>query len=97
MVIRRIGVASLAKMMGALYGLMGIIAGCAFALVSLVGLGFATQGTDDPAWLGPIFGVGAVIILPIMYGVFGLVFGALTAWLYNIVAGVAGGVEIETQ
>ena len=39
MVIRRIGVASLAKMMGALYGLMGIIVGCVFALISLVGLG----------------------------------------------------------
>jgi hypothetical protein len=97
MVIRRIGVASLAKMMGALYGLMGLIFGCFFALISLVGAGLAQGRSDEPAWLGAIFGVGAVIFLPILYGVLGFVFGALTAWLYNVVAGIAGGVEVETQ
>jgi ABC-type lipoprotein release transport system permease subunit len=97
MVIRQIGVGSLAKMMGALYGLMGLIFGCILAVIALVGAGFIPESAEEPAWLGTLFGVGAVVFLPVFYGVLGFVFGALTAWLYNVVAGMVGGVTIETQ
>lgn len=97
MVIRQIGVGSLAKMMGALYGLMGLIFGCILAVVALVGARFTPEGAGEPAWLGSLFGVGAVIFLPVFYGVLGFIFGALTAWLYNVVAGMVGGVTIEVQ
>jgi hypothetical protein len=97
MIIRKIGVLSLAKIMGALYGLMGLIFGAIFALVSLVSAGMATAMQDESAWIAPLFGVGAVIFLPIMYGCLGVVFGALTAWLYNIVAGMAGGLAVEVD
>lgn len=97
MIIRKIGVASLAKIMGALYGLMGLIFGAIFALISLVGAGIASGMNDEPAWMGAMFGVGAVIFLPLLYGCMGVVFGALTAWLYNVVAGMAGGLAVEVD
>jgi hypothetical protein len=46
--------------------------------------------------MGAVFGVGAVVILPIFYGVMGGLMGLLMAWLYNLVAGFVGGVEIRT-
>ena len=100
MVIRRIGVGSAAKVAGALYALMGLIAGVIFAAFGLVTsvLAMAAQSEEAfPAWVGVLFGGGAVIFLPILYGVFGVLIGALTAALYNFVAGFVGGLTLETE
>lgn len=98
MVIRRIGVFSAGKIVGALYALLGLIFGAIFALFSLLGaaIGFAGSQSSD-AFTGLLFGVGSVIFLPIFYGVIGFVFGLLTAFLYNLVSGVVGGIEVEVQ
>jgi hypothetical protein len=48
-----------------------------------------------PAGMAAAFGVGAVVILPIMYGVFGVLGGAVGAALYNVFAGMVGGVEVD--
>ena len=99
MVIRRIGVASAAKISGAIYAVIGLIGGCIVAVISLASAGFmsAAANNDMPSWLGPMFGVGAIVIAPIFYGVMGVVVGALTAVVYNVVAGVAGGLDLEVQ
>lgn len=44
-----------------------------------------------------LFGVGAIIFLPIMYGIMGFIGGAIMAFVYNVVAGIAGGVELELE
>ena len=96
MQLRKIGVASAAKVMGVLYGILGLIAGVLVACVSLISAGFISrQNPDMPPWFGSIFGMGAVIIFPIMYGIMGLVFGAIVAAIYNGVAGMVGGIEVE--
>jgi hypothetical protein len=99
MVIRRIGVASAAKIAGALYAVIGLVGGCIIAFISLVSAGFmANAGNSDlPSWIAPMFGVGAIVVAPIFYGVMGLILGAITAVIYNLVAGVAGGLDIEVQ
>ena len=99
MVIRRVGVASAARIAGALYAVIGLIGGCILAMVSLLSaniMGAASQG-ELPTWIAPMFGVGAIVVAPIMYGVMGLVIGALTAAIYNVVAGMAGGLEVEVE
>jgi len=98
MILRRVGVLSLGKVFGVLYALMGLIFGAIFALLSLVGagIGAASSGSNE-AFLGAIFGVGAVIFLPIFYGVFGFLGGLLTAALYNLVARIMGGLELELE
>ena len=50
-----------------------------------------------PAWLGPVFGVGAIVVLPIIYGVLGLIGGAIAAALYNLFSGMVGGIELDLQ
>ena len=44
-----------------------------------------------------MFGAGAIVILPIFYGVLGFVGGAVTALAYNLIAGWTGGLEIDVQ
>jgi hypothetical protein len=98
MVIRKIGVGSAAKVFGTLYALWGFIFGAIVAGVALVGSGIAAASDDPtPGWLGAIAGVGAVVILPILYGVLGAIFGALTAAFYNLVAGISGGLSLEVE
>ena len=88
---------SVGKVLAVLYALMGIIMGGVFTLFALIGFGAsAAYGADMPFFI-PLFGIGAVLFLPIMYGVAGFVFGVITALLYNLVAAWVGGIEVETS
>jgi hypothetical protein len=88
-VVKRVGVLSLAKTFGVIYAVIGLILGAFMTLFSLVGAGMVQSG------LGVLFGVGAIILLPIFYGLAGFVVGALVAFVYNFVAGFVGGIELE--
>ena len=95
MVITRVAPLSLAKIAAVLYALMGLMFG---AFVSLAGLAGAFAASDESgSFLGALFGVGAVIILPIFYGCLGFVMSLVTAWLYNLVSGMVGGVEVDVR
>jgi hypothetical protein len=76
-----------------MYAAMGLLFGALFACIALVG-GFARSG-DETAAFSAGFGVGAVVVFPLLYGVAGVVFGALSAWLYNVFAGMVGGIEVQ--
>jgi hypothetical protein len=97
MVIRKVGIGSVVKVAGVLYALLGLVFGFCFALFAMLGLGMAAANNDAPAWFGPFFGVGAIIVLPIFYGVMGAIGGAIMGALYNVVAGITGGLEVEVQ
>ena len=94
MVIRRVGPLSLAKVTGVLYAIIGLFFGGIMSLFSMVGSAFAPQGSDA-GFMGMAFGVAAIVILPIFYGILGFVFSLIGAALYNVIAGMTGGVEIE--
>jgi hypothetical protein len=102
MVIRRIGVWSVARLYGAMSASAGLLLGCLFAIASTLG-GFAGAMRDSAGagagfgMLGMMFGVGAIVFLPLLYGVLGVVTGALAAALYNLFAGMFGGIELETE
>lgn len=95
MVIKSVGALSCAKIAGTLYALIGFIAGAGLSLVSLLG-GFA-GGEGSGALLGAAFGMAAIVLFPIMYGGIGFVVTLITAWLYNVLAGMVGGVELNVQ
>lgn len=93
MVIKRIGVLKLAIFQGALMAAFGLIAalflmmfGSMFAHLS----GQAAQGVMAG-------GLVALIILPILYGILGFICGAIGAALYNLVASVVGGIEMDVE
>lgn len=89
--LKKIGVMSFAKLYGGLSGLMGLIVGVLFFLISLVGVALGT-GIG-----GLVVGIGILIFLPIIYGIAGFVMGAISAFLYNIVASKVGGIELELE
>jgi hypothetical protein len=92
--IRGIEVLSLAKMLGAIYLVLGLLFGIVFALVSTLA-GIAGSATaDEGRMLGFLFGIGAVIVLPVFYGAIGFVGGVLIAALYNLFAGLVGGIRL---
>jgi hypothetical protein len=93
MILKRIGPLSLARIFGVLYGIIGLALGCAFAIVAMLG-GLATQETSGPIF-GFVFGVGAVIFFPLIYGGLGFVMSLIMAGLYNLMAGWLGGIELE--
>lgn len=98
MILKRVGVMSCAKISGAMYALIGLFAGVIFALFSLVGGGIMAAAAEDaPPFLGMIFGVGAIIILPLFYGAIGFIGGLISSALYNWLAGFVGGIELELQ
>jgi hypothetical protein len=99
MVIKRISPMSCAKVSGLLYAVIGLIIG---ACVSLV---MTTVGSLVPqedahmagAAIGLMFSAGAIVVLPIFYGVLGFIGGGVAAFAYNLVAGWTGGLELEVQ
>ena len=94
MVITRVGPLSVAKVAGLLYTIIGLLAGAFISLISLSG--FAAGG-DDFSPFAAMFGVGAVILLPIFYGCIGFVGTLIMAWLFNMVVGITGGVEVDAR
>ena|SRR5688500_5657122 len=87
--ITRFGVGQTAKVLGALYFLLGIVFA---AIFGLFGSMMPAAAMGDGAGM---FGMGFIIAMPFLYGVMGVVFGALVAWLYNLVATWTGGLEME--
>jgi hypothetical protein len=52
---------------------------------------------DRSALFSAIFGVGAVIFLPLLYGFFGAIGALISSAIYNMVAGMVGGVELTIE
>jgi hypothetical protein len=97
MQLKRIGPLSLARLAAGLYGAIGAFAGLVFALAALVGTTFAHEASDANPVLGLVFGVGAIVFLPLIYGVLGAIMALVVAALYNLLAGWLGGVELTLE
>ena len=98
MTITRVGPLSAAKVAGLLYVVIGLIAGALVSLFSMAGAAIgAGSGNGDGAMFGAFFGVGAIILLPIFYGFFGFVGTLLMAALFNVAAGMVGGIEVDAR
>jgi hypothetical protein len=99
MQLRRVGPLSCAKVAAVLYAAMGLIIGAVFSMIGLVG-GLAASAAAEGAsgaFMGVLFGVGAIVLLPLLYGVMGFVAGLLSAAIYNVAASRVGGVELELE
>ena len=95
MVIRRVGVWSAAKLYAAITASIGLFIGIVVAMLSAFGAAAGMQ--EDAGAIAGLLGIGAIVIAPIFYGVMGLIGGAIGALLYNVFAGLVGGLEVETQ
>ena len=103
MVIKRIDPMSCAKVSGLLYALIGLLIGACFSLMMMAfgsALSHQDLGGGNPMagrLFGALFGVGAIVMLPIFYGVLGFVGGAITALIYNLISGMVGGLQLDIE
>jgi len=94
--LKSVGVMSVAKVMGILYGCMGLIFVPFFLLFAFVGT-FAGQKDAPFAPFAGLFGIVMAVLMPLMYGVMGFIMGAIGAALYNVIARRVGGFELELE
>lgn len=92
-VLKKVGVLSVAKIYAIITAVTGLLVGIIFSVI-----GFVVQTLTPVAEVTTGFlalGAFNIIAMPILYGLMGFVFGALGAWLYNVLAKGIGGVELE--
>jgi hypothetical protein len=91
--LKRIDATSALKMGGVLYAIFGLLAG---VIISLVSMAMPAASREEMGPFG-MFGAMAVIAFPVLYGLFGAIFSAIAALLYNVVAGFVGGLAVEIE
>jgi hypothetical protein len=96
MELRRIGVVSAGKVAAVLYGVIGLLFGVLAALAVVFGLTLGDFG-EDLGSSAAIYAVVLVVVMPIVYAAAGFVMAAIGALVYNLIARVVGGVELELQ
>jgi hypothetical protein len=91
--IKSVGVLSCAKILGVLYGCMGLL----FIPIALIGGLASMAGQQTNAVIGGAAMLAFGIVAPFLYGGMGFVFGAIGAWIYNLIAKRLGGIEIQLE
>ncbi len=103
--IRKMGILSVAKIYALMMLVMSLLISIPYGLIiivfSLIG-GVGAGSKDGLAGLavgggGVVMGLIIMIGLPIFYCLIGFIAGILSAVVYNIFAGIVGGVEIEVE
>ncbi|MEM6471805.1 MAG: hypothetical protein AAF802_19755 [Planctomycetota bacterium] len=79
--------------LGALQAIFGLLIGGFFSLIAVVGIAAQEGG----AMAGIIGGVGAVIFLLLFYGVLRFIGGVIAALIYNVCAGMIGGIKVDLE
>lgn len=103
--IRKLGILSVAKIYAVMMLIMSLLISIPYGLfiivISLIG-GVGAGNSD--AWGGLAIGGGGVVVglllmigIPILYGAIGFIAGCIGALIYNILAGIVGGIEIEVE
>jgi hypothetical protein len=105
MIIKRFGIFSLGKFFGILYGGMGLLGGLFITGINVLGMIFAgnyqspysssSSFSNFSSFTGIATGLGAVVCLPILYGILGFIGGIITAFISNLALKVSGGLEID--
>jgi hypothetical protein len=95
--IKKIDPISAGKVGGAVNALVGLIIGLFWSLLAVLGAVVGGGGVTDVMLGGVIFGIGAVVFMPLFYGVAGLIGGLIGGLLYNAAAGLFGGFVLEVE
>jgi hypothetical protein len=100
--LKNIRVLSLAKFQAVLLAPIGLIAGILYsfggAIIDvLVSAGWITTASTPGVGYGTALAFLALIGMPIMFAAFGFIVGLVEAVLYNLLARLFGGMEIDFE
>jgi len=89
-----------AVMMGAINGVIGLIAGVLITIASAAIMSIISSYTPtgvDLTGFGVLFGLAAIIIMPIAGFIGGLIQGLIIAVIYNVLAPRIGGIKLRFE
>jgi hypothetical protein len=96
--LKRIDPLQAGKLLAAFYGLFSLLIVPFVMIAMTVGsLASRQHGNSPPLPLMFGMGVGFMVFLPVLYAGMGFIFGALSAWLYNLLAKWMGGLKLEFE
>jgi uncharacterized membrane protein len=81
-------------MLGAVGAGIGLALGGFFTVMSVVAAVFQNF-TSQVSFQESFFMLGAVLFVPVMYGVLGFAFGIVGAFAYNLASSRLGGIELD--
>jgi hypothetical protein len=94
MILKRVDILSAGKVMGVMYAILGFIGAGIFFVISMLGFSLAPkEGAAMPMAMVAV----ACVLVPVLYGVLGFIGGLLMALIYNVVASLVGGLELEFE
>lgn len=91
-VVKRIGPGSAFKVGLVAYGIVGLIVGIFCSLIALTGASLFPQAHLP---FHGAFGLLALIVCPIVYGIIGGIGAVIGALIYNLACSWVGGLEVE--
>jgi hypothetical protein len=91
-VIKQFGIVSVGKFFAAFGLVWGFLMGFVVA-AGVSGMG-SVMGSQAPGFAGGLVALGFMTIIG---GIFGFIGGAVVAFIYNLVLGASGGVEMEME
>jgi hypothetical protein len=99
MVVKRVGPLSVAKNAAVLYAILGLFVGGMFSLAAAAGAfaGSDGDGSGGAAAIAGLVGMGAIVIAPIVYACIGFVGALIACTLYNVIASMVGGIQIDVE
>jgi len=87
--IRRVAPLSMVKILAFICAVIGAI----LALLALAGAVIGPTAAEAPG-VNVLFGAGAIVVAPILYGVLGAIGALIASVAYNVAADLMGGLEL---
>ncbi|MDB6113209.1 MAG: hypothetical protein JWQ62_154 [Lacunisphaera sp.] len=96
--LKRIAPLQAGKILGVFYALISLLF-VPFMLFFMAMGSLVSRNQPNAAPFPLMFGmgIGFMVFLPVLYGIMGFIFGALSAWIYNLLAKWLGGFELEFE
>ncbi|MFC1985889.1 hypothetical protein ACFLUK_03100 [Chloroflexota bacterium] len=95
--VKRFGVLSVGVISGILSAVMGLIIALFMVPFMAIMSAIAPMTDADFGPMGWMFSGFFIIIAPIFYGVWGFIWGIISAALYNVFARWVGGIKVEFE
>lgn len=102
--VKKIGVLSFTKFQAIMMALLGLLAGIIYSfggliIDGLVSIGWvsSTSASTPGLSIGTVLAFGALIVMPIIFLIFGFAAGLVEAFLFNLFSKWIGGIELEFE